>query len=85
MSVVCAETPPVREQPAEDTLAWIWEQLQYLSDEYWHRVLQPRQWVWLAADCPFCRRLRENGMGEVECPICSQIRRSRKADRKVRQ
>jgi len=73
MVAVLAEAG-VAADPVEE---WLVEQITYLTDEYFHRVLRPQQRIWVKAACPWCRRLRELHMSHLHCPMCLQIKRSR--------
>jgi hypothetical protein len=73
MVAVLAEAS-VQADPVEE---WLVEQLTYLADEYFHRVLRPQQRIWVRAACPWCRRMAEANLSHVRCPVCRQIKRSR--------
>jgi rubrerythrin len=68
-----AETPEGIEE-------FLREQLEAIADELFARIYRPRQSLWKSEQCPWCRRLREIN-SDAPCPICSQIRRSRRARR----
>ncbi len=54
------------------------EQLEALTDELWsRRVTRGGEGkAWDPAQCPWCRRLGEIGMPELDCPLCVQVARS---------
>lgn len=64
--------------PADPLEEWLVEQLEALTDELFSRVYRPVQRPWNEDDCPWHRRLRESGMTDADCPICTQIGRSRR-------
>lgn len=70
-------SPPRVPDPADDLETFLVECLESIADELFARVYRPRQQIWTSASCPWCRRLREIGMEDVDCPVCEQIERAR--------
>lgn len=69
---------PVPVDPADPFDEWLVEQIEALVDERFARVFRLAQRPWTEDDCPWHRRLKEIGMEDAPCPVCTQIARSRK-------